>query len=162
VLDDACEDTEALGADKFVTLRRDLRGPAWVMGDQDLLRRAFANLLTNAIRFAPDDSAVNVTLTPASSRSWTVGIADLGPGFDPAQLNLLHAQTHPSSSGHGLGLAFVARAMSKHDATLAVLPNANRGALVQMQFHAAPAPQRPCALPVSMVAPADPVAADGH
>jgi signal transduction histidine kinase len=158
VLDDACEDTEALGADKFVTLRRDLRGPAWVMGDQDLLRRAFANLLSNAIRFAPDESAVSVTLAPASSESWTVSVADLGPGFDPAQLNLLHAQAHPSSSGHGLGLAFVARAMSKHDATLTVLPNANRGALVQMQFHAAPAPQRLWASPAAVLSSDDPIA----
>jgi signal transduction histidine kinase len=159
VLDDACEDTEALGADKFVTLRRDLRGPAWVMGDQDLLRRAFANLLTNAIRFAPDDSAVSVTLTPASSRSWTVGIADLGPGFDPAQLNLLHAQTHPSSNGHGLGLAFVARAMSKHDATLEVTQNTCRGALVRMQFHAAPAPQGLTSSTALISAAAEPVEA---
>jgi signal transduction histidine kinase len=160
VLDDACEDTEALGAEKFVRLRRDLHGPAWVMGDRDLLRRAFANLLTNAIRYAPAESAVSVVLTPASSDSWRVTIADEGPGFDPAQLNLLRAQTHPSSSGHGLGLALVARAMSKHDATPTILKNNPRGALVQMQFHAATAADESAASQTSGATATEPVHAD--
>jgi signal transduction histidine kinase len=161
VLDDACEDTEALGADKFVTLRRDLRGPAWVMGDHDLLRRAFANLLTNAIRFAPDESAVSVSLTAWSSESWAVTVADEGPGFDSAQLDSLHAQTHASPSGHGLGLAFVSRAMCKHNATLRFLQNKPHGPLVRVQLHAVVTPAEGAAARAAAVLPnADLVQAD--
>jgi signal transduction histidine kinase len=84
VLDDACEDTEALGRSKGVRLQRELDGPAWVTGDQDLLRRAFANVLSNAIRFAPHHSVVLVRLYRNAPGMWAVDVADRGPGFDPA------------------------------------------------------------------------------
>jgi signal transduction histidine kinase len=149
VLDDACEDTEALGADKGVRLQRQLAGPAWVVGDQDLLRRAFANVLSNAIRFSPNQAVVTVSLVSLSPGLWTASIADLGPGFDPQSVALVQATpagaaaskptpAAPSQGqGHGLGLSFVTRALSKHDASLRVSPNAPRGARVHMHFHEA-------------------------
>jgi signal transduction histidine kinase len=164
VLDDACEDTEALGAHKGVRLVRDLNGPAWVLGDQDLLRRAFANVLSNAIRFAPDQSEVVVRLHHDTPSTWQVGVLDTGPGFGPETVTRLqasalaqaggaagvrslsaspavddHPQAHNDGHGHGLGLSFVSRAMSKHDATLRILNNQPHGAHVLLQFNEEPA-----------------------
>ena len=61
----------------------DAAGPADVNGEPELLRRAFKNVLRNAIRFAPEGTDVDVSLARRHGRA-VVTIRDRGPGV-PAE-----------------------------------------------------------------------------
>ncbi len=82
--------------------------------DADLLQRALANLIENAIRHAPPDSEVSVSLStrPAGVE---IRVADAGTGVPPEWREQIFDRfvqlktddgTTASRSGRGLGLAF--------------------------------------------------------
>jgi signal transduction histidine kinase len=54
------------------------------MGDEDLVRRLVANLVDNAVRYAPVGSAVRVNLFKVAE-GFAVSVSDRGPGV-PAQI----------------------------------------------------------------------------
>jgi two-component system OmpR family sensor kinase len=97
-----------------------------VVGDAELLRRAFENVLRNALRFTPMGGTIRVTLSELPD-SITVLIEDDGPGVPPEQLERLFEPFHRGdgeTGGFGLGLAIAQRAVVVHAGTIAV---ANRG-----------------------------------
>lgn len=93
-----------------------------VRADEDLLQRTLANLLENAIRHAPESSAVTV----AASKMGThieFRVADAGPGippqlresvFDPFVQVTGVPTGQTTRGGRGLGLAFVKLAVEAH------------------------------------------------
>jgi signal transduction histidine kinase len=133
VLDDACEDTQAVAAEKQLELVRQIEGPAWVLGDASLLRRCFTNLLSNAVRFSPPQGTITVRLVPDAG-CWAVEVIDCGPGFKAAQSAAQPGIKRLSRQGYGLGLAFVSHTMIKHNATLRLLENEPHGARVCIVF----------------------------
>ncbi|MFC0398734.1 sensor histidine kinase [Paraburkholderia rhizosphaerae] len=81
------------------------------IADVQLLRRAFANLIGNAIKFSPRYSTVDVQLAE-TDRHLKISVIDQGVGItDQQKKALFHefSQLDEKSSrfGHGLGLAFV-------------------------------------------------------
>ncbi|PSQ32856.1 sensor histidine kinase [Halobacteriales archaeon QS_9_70_65] len=78
-------------------------GAPYVAAD-DLLSRAFSNLLSNAVEHDPaDDPTVSVTVTTAPERVRIV-VADDGPGVPAAERAELF---EPGEGGHGFGLYLV-------------------------------------------------------
>lgn len=87
-------------------------------GDAGLIRRAFDNILDNAIKYSPPASTVRCAIS-ATDEGWSVEFSDQGAGLTPSQIEDLfqpfarfHQATHPESHGFGLGLAFVQRVMT--------------------------------------------------
>lgn len=83
-------------------------------GDPDLLRRMLANLIENAIRHAPPDTAITVSATRVDGAT-ELRIADQGSGVPEAMrekifsafVQLEDPETGvPQRAGRGLGLAF--------------------------------------------------------
>lgn len=77
--------------------------------DPVLLQRVLVNLLTNALRYAPDGTAVEVGIR-RSSKNVAVAITDHGPGVAPARRDEMFAPFQrlgdtDNSAGLGLGLA---------------------------------------------------------
>ena len=82
----------------------------------------FANLLDNAIKYAPDGGKILVDVTSQKSIV-TVVIADNGPGIPPelrekALQRFTRLDSSRTASGSGLGLALVAAISRLHNATL--------------------------------------------
>src|ERR1019366_7726204 len=50
-----------------------------VRGDRELLRRAIENVLRNAVRYAPEGSAIDVMLESAAGKA-SISVRDFGPG----------------------------------------------------------------------------------
>ena len=82
--------------------------------DADLLQRALANLIENAIRHAPPDSEVSVSLCSRPG-GVEIRVADAGKGVPPEWREQIFDRfvqlktddgTTASRSGRGLGLAF--------------------------------------------------------
>lgn len=121
LLQHLCEDArfEGQAQHKGVVLRCDLTA-AVVPSHGDLLHKCFDNVLRNAIAHTPQHSDVVVTLT-AQDNSYTVSIADRGPGVSEGELDKIFdpfyrvdtARTR-ESGGFGLGLSIARRAVLQH------------------------------------------------
>ncbi|SDM89843.1 sensor histidine kinase [Allokutzneria albata] len=94
-------------------------GPA-VIGDRDALRRAVANVLSNAVRVAPAGSSVRLTSGGAGGWCW-IAVRDEGPGIAEEDHSRVFdrfwqaGQRSAATSGHsGLGLAIVRQIVEGH------------------------------------------------
>jgi two-component system sensor histidine kinase CreC len=118
-------ETEA-GAAGVSLVRDDVDTAAVVEGDPFLLRQAIANLLDNAIDFAPRGSAIEVALQRQDDML-RVSVADRGPGVPDYAIGRVFERFYSlprpagGSRSSGLGLCFVAQVAGLHDghATLA-------------------------------------------
>jgi two-component system sensor histidine kinase CpxA len=122
-------------------LESDLRGCRVVLagdatrilrGDPELIRRAIENVLRNAIRYAPPDTAVNVHLAEEPTGT-VISVRDHGPGVPETLLPRLtdpffrvDAARDVHTGGVGLGLAIARRALYLHHGHLSA-ENANPG-----------------------------------
>jgi signal transduction histidine kinase len=110
-----------------------------VVGNRALLRIAFENVLRNAIRHSPRQSAVwvDVGTDPTPRGLASVAVTDEGPGvsaddlprlFDPFFRTAETRATHPS--GAGLGLAMTRRIVERHQGTITADNRRDRHGLV--------------------------------
>jgi signal transduction histidine kinase len=110
-----------------------------VNGDRELLRRAMENILRNAIRYAPESTSIDVTLTGASDVA-IIDVRDYGTGV-PAELlsdifkPFFQVENHRGKEGVGLGLALAQRAIGLHQGKVHA-ENRSPGLLVHMELPA--------------------------
>lgn len=85
-----------------------------IVGDEELLRRAISNLLTNSIKHNPDGCGIKIKLNEERDH-YTIRVVDDGIGFPVEMITTLN---HPGSSSdlhnHGLGLNLVRQIMKVH------------------------------------------------
>ncbi len=119
------------------TLRCELAGAAWVMGDKELLTQTFANLIENAIRHCPTGTAITATVRAEGNRV-TASVTDTGPGIPTGERELVlrrlyRLEKSRTTEGTGLGLSLVKAVADLHGAELA-LADAVPGLRVELQF----------------------------
>jgi two-component system, OmpR family, sensor kinase len=105
-----------------------------VAGDAELLRRAFENVLRNALRFSPGGGTIHVTLAEQPDRV-IVTVEDEGPGVPPGQLSRLFEPFHRGegeTGGFGLGLAIAHRAVVVHEGTIKIENRRPKGLRVRI------------------------------
>ena len=114
-----CDFYEALAADKHLQLR--VQGTASVQGDRLMVQRALSNLLSNAIRHAPEGGqvAIRIQTTPTGTEISTENPGDLiSADVLPRLFDRFYradaARRHPTSDGAGLGLAITRAIMTAH------------------------------------------------
>jgi signal transduction histidine kinase len=97
-----------------------------VVCDHDLVKRVFANLLSNAIRFTPEGGEVIIRLT-ASAGQVRGEVIDDGPGIAPENHRMIfekfgQVQAHrkPGYASSGLGLTFCKLAVEAHGGQIGV------------------------------------------
>jgi two-component system sensor histidine kinase CpxA len=95
-----------------------------VLGDRELLRRAIENIIRNAIRYAPEGSAVEVSIE-AHHEDARISVRDFGPGVPADSLETIFQpfvrvddSRDNATGGVGLGLAIAQRAISLHHGRL--------------------------------------------
>ncbi len=108
---------EAAARDVEVVLSTDGAGPV-VKGQGELLRRAFDNVLRNAVKYAPAGSVVHIALGRAGG-SACVSISDGGCGVADGELERIfdpffRGARSDGSHGAGLGLSIARRAVEAH------------------------------------------------
>jgi signal transduction histidine kinase len=115
--------------------------PATVQGDAELLRRAIENVLRNAIRHAPEGSAVEASVEAANGRA-VLRIRDYGPGVPEEALPRIfdafyrvETDRDRASGGAGLGLSIARRAVELHQGSIRAR-NAGPGLLVEIDLPA--------------------------
>jgi signal transduction histidine kinase len=102
------------------------------LGDRELLRRAFENVLRNAIRYSPQGATIDVTLNQTTQAA-AISMRDYGPGVPAEALSQIFepffrvdGARDTETGGIGLGLSIAQRAVHLHHGTIAA-QNASPG-----------------------------------
>jgi two-component system, OmpR family, sensor kinase len=141
---DAVTDAGAVDPSRIVTLS-DSRGvdssgqQSMVAGDPDSLRQVIDNLLSNARRYTPTGTPIEVNLRGAED-SVSIVISDNGPGFPVKDLahifdrfwRMEHHRDDPATAvrGSGLGLAIVHAIVDAHGGEVTAENRPSGGATV--------------------------------
>jgi signal transduction histidine kinase len=144
LVSDLCRDEEVEARARHCDLQLRTGQELLVVGDPELLRSAFENLLRNAIRYAPVGSRIEVG-AERSGDEILLTVADRGPGV-PAEL--LEQIFEPyvrapgaagSADGTGLGLAIARRVFAAHGGTVRATLREGGGLLMEARVPAATA-----------------------
>lgn len=112
--------------------------PAVVLGDQNHLRQAIANLVADALRHTPAGAPIEVSARVAGDHV-AVTVRDHGPGLDDEALGHVfdrfwQADRARVGKGAGLGLAIVAGIAAEHGGEATAANAAGGGALFTVQL----------------------------
>ncbi len=139
LLDGLVDDCEVEAEAKGCLLTQTKTDPCLVSGQPELLRRAVENVVRNAIRHAPAETAVEIGLERLGDVA-AITVRDYGPGVPD---HLLGAIFEPfvrvendrsrTSGGVGLGLAIARRAVDLHRGKIRA-QNAHPGLLVRIEL----------------------------
>ncbi len=109
-------------------------GEGAVRGDPARLRQALDNLISNAVKFSPPGSAVEVCARRVPG-AWRISVADQGPGILPEDrprlfqaFSRLSAQPTGDERSTGLGLAIARRVVEEHGGEIGVESVPGQGA----------------------------------
>lgn len=132
-------------SDRRVAVKVDPGTPR-IRADRALVTRSLTNLVSNAIRFAPVSTTVWIEASagPEPGRV-QLAVVDDGPGVDEADRERIFDPFYRSRDpgrGHGLGLAFCARAAALQGGRVALEPDASGSTRFVVTLPAA-GPRRP-------------------
>lgn len=124
---------------KRITLHTDLFDEVYLLkADDDLLGRAFAKVLHNAIRYSPPHSEILVTTRYADS--WIeIVVQDEGSGMNHETLThaterFFRIDTAHATAGFGLGLPIAKKVIEAHGGKFAIESQAGQGTTICMQL----------------------------
>jgi len=107
------------------------RGDFTVQADGELIGRVIQNLVSNALKFSPEDGMVRVRLMAAEKRV-RLEVSDQGPGIPAGKEGKIFQKfgrldRQCNRSGTGLGLAFCKLAVEAHGGEIGVESTAGKG-----------------------------------
>jgi signal transduction histidine kinase len=118
-------------------------GDVSVAGDEQALGRALTNLVSNAVKYSPADTTVQIRVsaeqTPEFGATAVLEVCDRGPGipadereraFEPFERLGLDSDI----PGTGLGLTVVASVVHAHGGATRVLDNPGGGTIVRIEL----------------------------
>lgn len=121
-----------------ITLKLD--GPQILHGSMDEIRTAFTNLVTNAIRYTPDNGNITIKWV-TTDEGPRFSVADTGVGIAAEHIPrltqrfyLVDKSRSRKERGTGLGLAIVRHALLRHDARLDIQSEPGKGSVFSAQF----------------------------
>jgi PAS domain S-box-containing protein len=108
--------------------------------DPQLVRHILVNLLSNALKYSPPDSAVRCTVAAEGERL-RLSVADRGIGIPPADLPRLFETFHRGANvgnikGTGIGLHIVKECVELHQGTIDVESTPGAGTTFHVRLHA--------------------------
>lgn len=118
-----------------------------VLGDSNQLSQVFLNLISNAVKFSPENSEILITFSRVLNDQLqsviSVAITDKGIGIPEKEIpELFHRFFRASNAinkqivGTGLGLAIVAKIIEIHKGSITVLSRENQGSTFRVEIPA--------------------------
>ncbi|NOW47367.1 two-component system sensor histidine kinase CpxA [Novosphingobium sp. SG751A] len=140
LLGEAVDDARIEADQRRIALRLSAPDGVGMPCDPDLLRRAFDNVLRNAIRHSPAGEKITVTLETDLDRL-SISIADRGGGVPEEALERIFEAFYrvdkargAQSGGAGLGLAITARIAALHGGSVAAANRPEGGLAIRFDF----------------------------
>jgi signal transduction histidine kinase len=108
-----------------------------IEGDERRLRQVLYNLVTNAVRFTPQNGRVELSAT-GNARSVTIRVADNGIGIPTAEQKIIFDRFRKGSNagpqGVGLGLALVRQFVELHGGRVELSSSVGKGTTVTLRL----------------------------
>jgi len=105
-----------------------------VLGDEELLKQVFINVILNAVQALPNGGDLNVTMEK-SGTSVIVHVKDNGPGIDGADIEkIFNPFFTTKDTGTGLGLTIASQIMQAHGGYIKVHNGEERGSIFSLYF----------------------------
>jgi hypothetical protein len=128
VLLDLAELYDAAAEERGQRLEYEIPPTLRLFGDRDMIQQAVANLLDNAMKFAPGETVVRLSAKLAAD-GVSIIVADSGPGIPAAEIEnaterFFRGEQSRSTPGSGLGLSLVLAVAQLHGGTLRLEDNA--------------------------------------
>ena len=116
--------------------------PPCVNGNQNALIRVFNNILSNAIKFTPKKGHIKQVIEPVEEgQKVSISIIDNGIGIPPDKIPLLFDKfsktSRPGTSGEkgtGLGLSITKELIERHEGTVEVSSEVDKGTCFRLVF----------------------------
>jgi signal transduction histidine kinase/HAMP domain-containing protein len=106
-----------------------------LMGDEELLRRAFLNVVLNACQAMPDGGTVTIRTELQEDGFVQVSISDTGVGMPAEDLERVFAMYYTTKAGGtGVGLPLVRRVVTMHRGDIQLLSTVGRGTTVVIRL----------------------------
>lgn len=126
---DVAELYQPLAEERRIALALQAAPGVCVRANRHLLFQAAANLVDNALKYAPPDSAVTLAARHEADGAAALVVADRGPGIPPADRErvlerFVRLEASRTTPGSGLGLSLVTAIVRLHDAELRLEDNA--------------------------------------
>ncbi|MBP2218170.1 cell wall metabolism sensor histidine kinase WalK [Arthrobacter sp. CAN_C5] len=145
---DAALDARAIAPDRQITVIGLDGGPAQpapTVGDEARLRQVVANLMTNALRYTPDGTPIEIAVGVApvihGRMDSVIEVRDHGPGISEEDAARVFERFYRADSsryretgGTGLGLAIVAALVAQHDGSVRLEETVGGGATLSIRL----------------------------
>ena len=139
LLDEILQDYQLALRSRQITVQQKRPANCLLNGDRHRLRSLFDNLLSNALKYAPDGSDIRIDITDLGE-VWQVHIQDEGPGIPPELRERVflpfyqgQSPVHARIPGTGIGLSVAQAAAQAHGGELRVL-DSQIGALFEVRL----------------------------
>lgn len=133
-------DAEALSQGSH-QLNFEIASPSHLLGEDREILSAFSNLISNAIRYTPDNGQVTAKWLVNTEGQGEFSVTDTGPGIASEHLSRLTERFYRvdrsrsrDTGGTGLGLAIVKHIASRHQAQLIIESIAGKGSTFTLRF----------------------------
>ncbi len=134
---------------KGIEIRVDLPEYLPVRGDVALLERAMTNLISNAVKYSPSGTTIDVgAVADAGADQVQLWVRDTGYGISEHDLPRLFTrferirrEEHRDETGSGLGLVFVKTVIDRHHGTVEVESAQGRGTCIHIHLPAVTDPR---------------------
>ncbi len=125
-----------LPATMTARLNLDPRTPV-LPGHYDPLRRAFSNILRNAVEACEEQGMLDISAAPDDEGGVRIEISDRGPGVSPEEAEqIFDPYFTGKAGGTGLGLALVKQTIEMHGGTIGVTETPGGGATFVVRMRA--------------------------
>jgi two-component system nitrogen regulation sensor histidine kinase NtrY len=106
-----------------------------LVGHYDSLRRAFSNILRNAVEACDERGIIEIATAPDDGSGVLVEIRDHGPGVPPELAGrIFDPYSTGKAGGTGLGLALVKQTIEMHGGTISLMETPGGGATFQVRI----------------------------
>ncbi|MBL8251643.1 MAG: phosphate regulon sensor histidine kinase PhoR [Candidatus Competibacter sp.] len=142
LLADIADDALALSGERGHDIRLRADAGVWVLGCEQELRSAFANLVFNAVRYTPPGSRIEIRWR-ADEQGLYLEVEDNGEGIAAHHIPRLSERFYRvnrdrsrGSGGTGLGLSIVKHVLNQHGGQLRIASELGKGSLFACEFPA--------------------------
>ena len=134
LLNEIVSDIQRLAKRKGVSIARRGSDDILINGDEHQLRRAFLNIIDNAIKYTPEGGKILISLKTFEGLT-RVKVTDSGIGISPENLPFIfdrffRVDKSRSGEGYGLGLSIAKSIIEAHKGSLSIESEPGRGTTV--------------------------------
>jgi PAS domain S-box-containing protein len=138
LLEETVQDVRHTTSRHAIIVRNDFEGKGNVYADKDRIVQVLLNLLTNAIKYSPDANSVEVSLE-GDKQTAIIRVRDYGIGIDKKDHQKIFERFYRAEGkseltfpGFGIGLFIASEIVQRHQGTINVQSEKNKGSLFTM------------------------------